>query len=204
MISSKNLVSGLPNLDKCQSEFRKCKEIGQAENTQIRVAISTVFQVVREDLLVPVLRIYKAKDIGSSAQSFLPCPNLGPISLETLLRALKWSFEAPFLILNIRFFDFVEDWYHSMTGFLSAMYDLPEFLQAPGGVGVVLREDDNRHLRLLNPVKENREVLSSEEFSIGESIDSFPTEGLEEVRGEGITGVAASEAHKNVVLALRG
>lgn len=91
-----------------------------------------------------------------------------------------------------------------MTGFLSALYDLPEFLQAPGGVGVVLREDDDRHLRLLNPVKENREVLSSEEFPVGENIDSFPAEGLEEVRGEGVTGVAASEAHKHVVLALGG
>lgn len=53
---------------------------------------------------------------------------------------------------------------------------------------------------MLDPLEKRREIVASPEFLIDESVDPFPAEKVEEIAGEGVARVCASEAEKHVVL----
>jgi hypothetical protein len=105
------------------------------------------------------------------------------------------------LVAHIRWFNIVEDWQHQLPHRSSALHDLHKFLQAPPGLRVVPREDNDRDFGPLDCRQEfGCEIFSfSELVVISEGVDSGISESEVEVVGEVLSRVFASETQEDVV-----
>jgi hypothetical protein len=105
------------------------------------------------------------------------------------------------LVAYIRWFNIVEDWQHQLPHRSSALHDLHKFLQAPPGLRVVPRENNDRDFGPLDCRQEfGCEIFSSSELVVvSEGVDSGIFESEVEVVGEVLACVFASETQEDVV-----